>query len=144
MFTLHCVPPSQGSFRQPTWRPSCISCVHQVCVSSFACSTTCCSSTWAHSSFASFVATSSSRSVLSGSFPSDGIHNCLSTSSAHQSLCSAPRRTSRCSRRSALPSPSSSVLPRGYSPPPPAAQELVGLQLRHLDGFLLNPRSIKF
>ena len=33
--------PSQGSFGQPTWRPSCISCVHQFCDSSVACSTTC-------------------------------------------------------------------------------------------------------
>ena len=32
----------QGSFRQPTWRPSCISCMYQFCDSS-ACSTTCCS-----------------------------------------------------------------------------------------------------
>ena len=32
----------QGYFRQPTWRPSCISCMHQFYDSS-ACSTTCCS-----------------------------------------------------------------------------------------------------
>ena len=33
--------PSQGSFRQPTWRPSCISCMHQLCDFSVACSTSC-------------------------------------------------------------------------------------------------------
>ena len=69
--------PSQGSFRQPTWRPSCIACMHQFFDSSGACSATCCSSAQAHSSFDSFVATSSSRSVLPGSFPSGGIHNHL-------------------------------------------------------------------
>ena len=37
--------PSQGSYWQPTLRPSCISRVHQFCDSSVACSTTCCSST---------------------------------------------------------------------------------------------------
>ena len=74
-----------GSFRQTTWRPSCILCMHQFLDSSVACPTTCCSSAQAHSSFA---ATSSPRSLLSGSFPSDGIHNYLSTSSAHQFLFS--------------------------------------------------------
>ena len=59
LFQAHLGIPPQGSFRQPTWRPSCISCMHQLL--RFFCLSNNLSvpATSVHSSF--------SRSVLSGS-----------------------------------------------------------------------------
>ena len=104
MFALRCVPRLKGlSGNTPGGRRA--SCMPQFCDSSVACSTTCCSSTLA--TLRLLRLSQHCHHALNCQVPSRPMVSATTCRHpAHQFLCCAPRRTSRCSRRSAVPAPS--------------------------------------